>query len=278
MKVDIKKIHFRGIEVEVNKCHEGFFSDIYVFEYAGAKYLVKYYKEKKESTKFEDISRAQMFKNELDGLQRLGSVLSPYVLTPEVVDINNNKLYFVQTFHKMTSFNRHLASHSNFFRQNKALQEKFFNLGEYLSQLHQEFKIDANTAYIHGDLNNKNIGFTADGRIFIYDPVIYPYLFRDSPYADVARFLLNLYPNNPRYIFCVSGRKKLIKSFLLGYIQNNPNFSLNALMASVQFMAASRHRKKMKNAAWASMKAVYITSWHRFVAKIIIKHLQDITL
>jgi len=254
-------INYQEKEFPSKLVHSGYFSNIYYFNDGDASYLAKFFLNKENSNPLEPISTNEMFSRELAGLGRLDNIKSSLVITPKLVYINKDQLFYIQECFNFTKFNNFLLKNFNFFNNKNKIKDVFYNLGGYLSALHNQSKVNDDLCYCHGDLNNKNVGFMND-KIFIFDPSIYEFQYRNSPYYDLARFLFNLYPYNIFYNLFLVRRYPLILSFLTGYFENSTSkFSGQKLNIFIRSRLEDIKKYSMAKDPLSWLKRLYILLW-----------------
>ena len=167
-----------------------------------------------------DKSISKILQEEVDSIKKLNKVKNPYIITPEILEVNEKKHYFKQRYIEGDHFYKHLIKNCNKLYFNKKLINTFYEFGKFLGKFHKKYeyrkdKENIPHSHLHGDLNSKNIMFVKKNKIFVFDPLT-P---KGTIYIDITKFIMNIYLINPfiKLFLSKKGLNELKNIFLKGY-------------------------------------------------------------
>lgn len=189
--------------INLKPLHSGYVANTYIFTSEDKKYICKEIVIKHDVRISSNLTARDIFNRELESLNRLSSRLFDSVIIPLVLAKSEKNCMYVIPFYDFTPFNQVLLN-------DEKVEDCIRSLGKFLAQFHSNNAIDANTVYLHGDLNNKNIGLLNDGKVLILDPSYRDDEIKGSLYKDVGRMLLNFFPYSPRHFWKVPKQKRFV--------------------------------------------------------------------
>lgn len=179
---------------DIQLLYKGYTADTYSFVTQDGRFIAKHINVKSGTILEDGLDSAEIFKRETESIARLVQHNTKAVFVPEICYKDPNNLLYIQKYYAFEKFNSLIRQLGD----NQEQIARLEHLGEFLAAFHAANIIAKDDAvphcYLHGDLNNKNIGITADGRLIIIDPGFRNREIMNSVYFDIARVLLNFFP------------------------------------------------------------------------------------
>jgi len=189
--------------------HKGYDANIFIISTSHGFILKKVFNDKKP-IKDKYQSPKILFQKEVEGIRLLDSLSVTQVMTPKILQLDYENLWYTQKYFKLVPFLKYLVTNSNPLYTNPEIYQYFYQLGVFLAKFHNKYK------RLHGDLNRKNILF-GDRYIFICDPSSYKHRLEEKYSFDLFRTINNLYSYNIFARLFISNKDRIVSYFLKGY-------------------------------------------------------------
>lgn len=252
---------FNPLAENIRRLHHGYVSDTYVFNIDQEQFVFKQICIKPLSNITVGLDEQTIFSREVESLRRLGSITQEQVVVPSLLKVFPEKCAYIIPYYEYTEFNTVLLL------EEQAAMECIEKCAQFLANFHNNHKLTSTSHeyYLHGDLNNKNIGLLTDTKVLLLDPSYREGEYKGSLYVDVSRMLLNFFPYNPLIYFKLSPKRKIAwaKHFLDVYHENTQqDFSPREAIRLAQLILHRKNiqrptkRKMLKHKIMTAMESI----------------------